>query len=486
MTGLDAIQWLAGAGLIGFGLDELARHTGGLAQPLISAFSERLRHRPGCQFAIGIPAGMALQGRRGGVYLRRRRIAGLLSRPQAIFTGMGMALGMMLPAIAVFSLPPLLRFPVLMAGVLLTMSSRDSVRPALGRALVGLGCCWIGFVACLESMSAGSALPISVLSTIALAGSLALRTPVPLWLILASTCADDLPGQASIIASAAIAGWGIAIARMMMSMKHPFRQPDSRIDYRVLHVPERALQAVLQEVRRLATGLADAVHRHLSPLLDGDPTGLVAMKDVEQAMDEFKPAAHRFLAHLARYQLDERQARLLLLLYRCVSDLERVGDHVDALADSAIKHPAIKTGSGQAPEGQSALRALTQTTIALIDTVADAITGNTARAEAAARRILERRRETIEILNIAADTLARDMEDKRIQPSVAIHEHELLSHFERIIRHIHAIAQVAQQPEFRMDPDSIPVLGHIHRMGGPPPVPPLPYLERLRNEEGER
>jgi len=484
MTVLSLTQWAAGAGLICFGLDELARNIGGIIEPSISAFSERFRHLPGSQLAAGLPAGITMQGRRGCLYLRRRRLAGLFSLPQAAGFGFGMAIGMMLPAAAVFLLPPALRFPVLIAGMLLKMLPGASARQSAGQALVGFGCCWIGFVVCRESAPAGVNVPATVLAAIALAGAFVFRTPVPLWLILASLHTARPAGTATFTASAAIAGWALAVLRIGGTMRIPFRQNDSLLDYRDLRFPERALQAALQEVRRLAEGLAESTRQQLPGLMDGNTSGLRHLRDTELAMNEFKPAAQRYLSTLAKRKLNERQVRLLLFLHRCVSDLERIGDHVDALAESAVRqYPPDDTPDEN--ERRCAMLTLVASATALIDTVAESITGHGARKEASSLRILEGCETTRAKLASATDTLNRNMDGKTIPPPAAIRYRELLSHFGRMISHIQAIALVEKDPDFWIDPDAVHERGRRDRAVIPPRVPPAPYLERLNAWEAE-
>ncbi len=478
------MQWLAGAGLVFFGLDELARHIGVIVEPAISAFSERFRHLPGSQLVAGVPAGISMQGRRGFLYLRRRRLAGLLTLPQAVGFGIGMAFGMMLPAVAVLMLPGALRFPVLIAGLLLHMIPGDGMRRAAGRALVGLGCCWIGFTICCENVPADLPLPAAALAAIALAGALVFRTPVPLWLILVSVPSTRPFGTPGVIAAAAIAGWAAAVIRMVLAIRSPFRQPGSLLDYRDLRFPERALQAALQEVRRLAEGLAETARGQLPGLMRGNPAGCRLVSDVEQAMNEFKPAAHRFLKALARRTLNERQARLLLHLYRSVSDLERIGDHIDALSGLLATRQSPDS-SPAATVRSSAMQALVIATTDLVDTVASSITGHGARTEASARRILEGCDTTQAALGTAAEALNRAMETKTMAPSAAILYRELLSHFERIISHIQAIALVEKQPEFWIDPDAVHERGRMDRTAAPPRVSPAPYLERIKTVEAD-
>lgn len=481
----DAIQWAAGAGLIVFGLDELARHTGGLIVPAISAFCERFRYLPGIPFVTGILAGLSLQGRRGSHYLRRRRLAGLLTLPQTVGLSAGMISGMMLPALAVFLIPPPVGNPVLIIGLLLWTIPRKAAWRSAGRALVGLGCCWIGRTACSGVLPPAFIAPSGslVAAAILLPAAYLLRTPAPLWLILASTGFN--PATLLLAGVAAITGWTAAVTGMLSSLHVPFQPSLSLLDYRDVIYPERALQASLQEIRRLTAGLAQAASHLFPEPADGGSEGRRTLDDVELAMNEFKPAAQRYLNVLARRKLNERQAQMLLHLHRCVSDLERVSDH--------MTNPAVMTTGASAPEWhavppalQSGLIDVLRQIVTLLETVAGSITGNHEYTGKAAQRILDAQENTLRTVAVTAEDLHQAMEHKTIPPATAILYREALSHFERMIRHIRAIAMIEKQPAFLIDPDAVHERSERNHPVLPDPVSLTPYLERIRDEEVDR
>ncbi len=476
------MQCAGGASLVVFGLDETAAHLGSLAEPHVSAFSERFRHRPGSQLFAGLFAGTALQGRRSAAYVRRRRLAGLLSLPQAAGMVMGMAGGMLLPAAAVWLLPDILRYPALIAGLLLGMIPRpDSVR-RLGRALTGLGCCWVGYAACRAVVPAMFTLPVATVFPLVLLAFL-FRFPAALWLLFAAVSPAASIDTLLVVAASAIIGWCGSMIGACTRLPGPFHPSASLLDEREQRFPERALQAVLQEIRRLADGLAQTTAAWLPACFDQSPGNMPAIHAFECALNEFKPAAQRYLKRLARRQLDERQAQVLLHLYRCVSDLERIGDHLYSLA----LHPAV--GHQPVPPPTALQDASRETAVAvntLLATVAASITGRHEIAEASARRILESRDRTVQVLARAQEALRQAMDVKALSADLALRYRECHAHLERLVRHVRAIALVELQPEFWINPDAVHQRAALASPVVPPPVPRGPYLERLKTEEADR
>lgn len=477
------MQLVGGAGLVFFGLDETAVHIGALVEPLVSALSERFRHRPGSQVAAGLLAGCALQGRRGAAYIRRRRLAGLLSLPQTIGMAAGMAGGMLLPPTAVWLLPDILRYPVLIGGLLLGMIPRPDGIRRLGRALTGLGCCWVGFAACQSALPAMFSLPAAT-GLALLPAAFCFRIPAALWLLFAVASPAASIGTLLLAVACAISGWAVALFLACVRLPVLFRSSASLLDARELRFPERALQAVLQEIRRLTEGLAQVTDAWLPVCVDQPPANRVEIEGVEQALNEFKPAAQRFLKNLARRRLDERQAQILLHLDRCVSDLERIGDHLHSLALHTLADQ--RQQSDPLPPGlQAVSREVAVAANTLLATVAASITGRQEIAEAAAQRILDSRDHTLQVLGKAKEALQQAMESKTLPPDVALRCRAGYAHIERLARHVRAIALVEMQPEFWINPDAIYQRADIMHTDVPRPVSPRPYLERLRAEEAE-
>jgi Na+/phosphate symporter len=325
--------------------------------------------------------------------------------------------------------------------------------------------------------------PPAAIGFVLLPAAFCFRIPAALLLLFAATSPAMCSGAMLLAAACAISGWAVALVHDCVRQPVAFQPAASLLDARELRFPERALQAVLQELRRLAEGLAQVTDAWLPLSLDQPPANRAAIEAVEQALNEFKPAAQRFLKHLARRRLDERQAQILLHLDRCVSDLERIGDHLHRLA----LHTLADAHSLSLPPGlHAASREAAVAANALLATVAASITGRHEIAEAAARRILDSRDQATQALGKAQEALQQAMESKTLPPNVALRCRNRFTHLERLARHVRAIALVEMQPEFWINPDAIHQRAGILHPVVPQAVSPRPYLERLQAEEADR
>lgn len=165
--------------------------------------------------------------------------------------------------------------------------------------------------------------------------------------------------------------------------------------------------------------------------------------DLESAINAFKPAAQRYLKKLASRQLNEHQAMMILLLHQCVSDVERIGDHLHALT---------KTLSRPSPFPVTpVLSAIT----ALLDTVSREITGNPANTRTSSERILAQCETTRHAIITATADLQGAIAQQAIPPAIALHCRDVFSHCERALNHLREIGMIEHQPPFLIDPDAV-------------------------------
>lgn len=454
MTWLLQFQWPAGIALMMYGILTWADGVEPLLGAKLSAWTEKTAPHSLYRFVIGILAGSALHGKRGFQYCKRRYLAGLLSPLAAAIFSVGMAIGIFLPANLIIWTPYYWAFPLLIVGMAIQLSCRTPTIRQTGQALLGLGCCWIGYTACRDA-----ALPANLI-VVALVGVAAFatftHTPAAVFLAVASALQD--PGtQTNILALTALVlalCWLFSLVQTLRNAKPPFKPASSLLSKYDLLFPERALQAVLQENRRMAVGLAAAA-RALAAYKDkprGTATFVQLVQDVESAMDEFKPAGQQYLLELTRYKLEERQARLAMFLFVNISDLERISDHLLAVAEN-VPDPARRPDY---PESiLQSLDAMLEKTADIIDALAKSITGNRGRKHDVSGSVTEARDGALELLDHFTAVLQDLILNNEIKPSRAIRMQDLRSHFERLIRHVRAIAVAGAQEDFWIEPDAI-------------------------------
>jgi len=465
MTWLLHFQWPAGFALILFGILTWAGHMEALLGQRLSTGSERLLPRNPGQVLLGMLAGACLQGQRGRHYCRRRYLAGLLPASGTTLFAIGMMGGIFLPAALILLAPAPTAFLLLLLGSTLQIASHPHDGRRLGGALLGLGICWIGYTACRQAALPDNLLPPALLAALGIA--LLACSPATALLIVVATQADpasQLPLLAGSTTLLALAWLGV-LAWTLQHARRPFDPPVTLLQRIDLAYPERALQACLQEHRRMALGLGRAIHSLISGTQQKGPAAIAAqrqVRDIEHAMDEWKPAAQHYLQELACYRLQQRQARLVMFLFINIGDLERISDHLLAVA-RALPGPAQR--AAYPTDLLQDLDAMLARTATILDILAQSMTGNRTRKQHYHGAVEQARDQALEDLDHFTARLQHQILHGALSTALAIRLQELRSHFERLIRHARAIAMAGEQEEFWIEPDV------IHERAIKPPRP---------------
>lgn len=113
-------------------------------------------------------------------------------------------------------------------------------------------------------------------------------------------------------------------------------QEASHLDESLLSRPEEAIRACIRELNRVA-GLCEK-NMMLTALLfrSIDRKTLQAITNNENAINEIKLAMEQFEYGMTAFHLSKRQSLMLQYLNRCMSNLERIGDHVDRLREITV------------------------------------------------------------------------------------------------------------------------------------------------------
>ncbi len=115
----------------------------------------------------------------------------------------------------------------------------------------------------------------------------------------------------------------------------PSREIDreqSYLDDGVLDRPETAIVVALRELQRMATVARRMLQDAMRGFLDLNPQRFVYVRKKEEVLDAIKEALNVYLFALANRKLSRRQALLIQYLLTAAADLERIGDHVEAIA----------------------------------------------------------------------------------------------------------------------------------------------------------
>jgi phosphate:Na+ symporter len=239
--------------------------------------------------------------------------------------------------------------------------------------------------------------------------------------------------------------YGKCIQAVVRSKK---KQPEpSFLDRELVNRPEQAIFSCLRELRRTACICAQSLRLAAQEFVQHDPKRENTIAVNEQSVNAIKSAMGDYLASLTGHYLSKRQAILLEHIDRCMSDLERVGDHIENLSTTARRQrstPAAQFGQAAFSDWfavHHAVEALLAKVIASLDPEV----GN---FQEMAAEIIELREAFMKTALAAQRSHLQRLEAKAVTPIAGMIFNDCLSHFWRITKHIKSIALAEQQPQF--------------------------------------
>ena len=273
------------------------------------------------------------------------------------------------------------------------------------------------------------------------------------------------------------------LLRKLLPSRTPPPEP-SHLQPALLEYPEQAIAACLRELRRVARLCLHSLRLSGQAILFAHgPKDVQAIHLSEQAINEIKLAMKDYLARLTRRYLSKRQAILAQHIDRCMSDLERIGDHVETLCALSLRRQKAPEALVDA-DSFGRFFALFESTLHVLRQVAASFDPDRDDIPELARQILQSRdehaRASLDVRTLFNEKVAR----REITPVAGIFFSEYLAALDRIVRHCRNIALSEQQPQFwikrskldrRMDLAPAPAF--------PPLVDPRDFLARLESED---
>ena len=272
------------------------------------------------------------------------------------------------------------------------------------------------------------------------------------------------------------------ILRLFRSRK-PEPEP-SYLDDKLLEYPEQAICASIHELQRVAKICAKSLRLAGQTILFAQtPQDIQAIKLNEQVVNDVKLAMKEYLASLTRRYLSKRQAILIQHIDRCMSDLERIGDHVETICNLSLRRQKIPEAVVDKESFDTAFR-LYENALHLFKLVIDSLDPDKENIQEIAQQILQARDNYMQdSLNTRAMFTDR-VSQRLITPIAGIFFSEYIAALDRIVKHSKSIALAEKQPQFwikrtklgkHVDMAPEPELQHL--------VDPKDYLSRLQAED---
>ncbi len=259
-------------------------------------------------------------------------------------------------------------------------------------------------------------------------------------------------------------------------------QPASSfLESNLLAYPEQALVAGIRELQRVACLCSRNFRLSMDLIFEPDERKYRTVKLNEQAINEIKQSMKTYLHRLARSALSRRQAMLAQHLNRCMADIERIGDHIDAIADTAKRQHQLQA----ARFGRNTLDLLVDLYGAadkVLRLVIESLNPDLQEFQGLAQAILEGRNAYMEESRHAKGLFLEQIASHEVPAIAGIYFSEYIASLDRIVRHAKLVALAEKQPDFwvkrvRLDRRAVESSGTP-----PPPVSAKDFLARLNLE----
>lgn len=236
---------------------------------------------------------------------------------------------------------------------------------------------------------------------------------------------------------------------MMRRFMAPSQPPPqgTHLDTELIPRPEQALCAVIRELRRSMEVCHENLRSARQLVHAHDHRLLRHVKRNEEVIDELKTSQRNYLSRLTQRYLSRRQALLAQYLIHIVSDLERIGDHVDHLADVA-HHQSSDPDLQFDDEVQSRLLGLFEKAEAVLEACVAALDPQITDFPAAAQRIFEARDAYLSESEQCQELVNQRVADHELTPMVGLVFSDYALTLDRLVRHCREIGREMQQPYF--------------------------------------
>lgn len=263
------------------------------------------------------------------------------------------------------------------------------------------------------------------------------------------------------------------------------KQPEtSYLDEDLLNRPEQAIFACLRELQRTARICAQSLHLAAEEFIQHEPNRDRLIRVNEKSVNAIKTAMRNYLARLTRQYLSKRQAILIEHVDRCMSDLERVGDHIVSLSVIARRQRGLPAARF-IPAAMEDWLSIYQAVEKLLHKVIESLDPEVPDFQTFAKEILVLREEFRTTALQAQQSHFKRLEEKVVTPIAGMLFNDYLSNFWRITKHIKNIALAEQQPQFWIKREKLGTVmsGVAPGYAVPEEINPNDYLDKLQSDD---
>lgn len=251
----------------------------------------------------------------------------------------------------------------------------------------------------------------------------------------------------------------------------------SYLDYQLLEYPERAIVAVVSELRRVSKVCAQSLHMTAHVIFNKfDRSNVTQIKNNELVIDGVKQAIREYLTSMTKKYLSRRQIILSDCLNHCISDIERIGDHIDRLCDLSVNRPKDALDK----ESFDDLFTLYEKSQQLLGMLVESMNPEQDNFHEAADSILNAREEYLKCSLRVNENFTRKVVSHEVSPIGALYFNEYLSTLYRLIGHIDSIANIQKDEDFYIKRTKLNKKSKLLDKIATAAVDPTQYLEKIK------
>lgn len=272
------------------------------------------------------------------------------------------------------------------------------------------------------------------------------------------------------------------LVTMILRTRKPLPQP-SFLDNSLINRPEKAIYAAIRELRRVTQICCQSLRLNAELFFETDRKVVQAVKLNEQIVNEIKLAMKDYVTAMTHRHLSRRQSILIQHVDRCMTDIERIGDHIDELADLSIMRQKIPEALFDV-ESFERFFSLYESSLGVLKIVIESLDPENKDFQKMAENILKMRDEYMEKSIDIKAMFVRKMAERKMAPIAGIFFSEYQATLDRIVRHSKIIALAESQPEFWIKRKKLDrKVDQAPKYELPPRVDPHDFLDQLQSED---
>lgn len=235
------------------------------------------------------------------------------------------------------------------------------------------------------------------------------------------------------------------VRRLLPSRKTP-PQP-SFLNEQLIPAPEQAIHAAMRELNRMANLCRNSLELDQQLLESPDHLAERTILRNEQTIDAVKLSFRDYLTQITSRFLSRRQAILVQHLDRCMTEIERIGDHLKVLCQlNARLRPYTQHAFFQIHRND--IDNLYNAVANILKNLSTSFDPGHENYEEFAEQILRARKQYVEESAAAKDRITGHVGRNQLPPLLGIYLNETVTTFDKIAKHCKSIAGAQRKPFF--------------------------------------